>query len=406
METPPQEGPPQDEPEPAREEHGPDSAQDQARRYHRIGRIVGIARSALGFSFLAAALASGLSRALAGWIRTWTEDPWLEAAVFSALLILGYEVLSLPLDIYGGYRLPRTFGLSRQTPAAWWLDQAKGLFIGLFLGLSGVEVLSWLLRTRGPWTFPLWAGLVLLLFLTLGNHLAPVLLMPLFFKTRRVRDEALERRLAELARDAGAEVRGVYEFDLGRKSRAATAALTGLGRTRRILLSDTLLSHFTPEETAVVLAHELAHHKRRHIPKLIAAQVALGTGAFFAAARALESLGPLLGLRSAADPAGLPLVFLVLGGAAWIAAPFARWVSRRLEAGCDDYALRATRRPDAFISAMRKLSRLNLAEESPSPWVERLFYSHPSVRRRIERAEEFRRELPTGGDESPSPRRA
>ncbi|MFQ5693738.1 MAG: M48 family metalloprotease, partial [Nitrospinota bacterium] len=145
---------------------------------------------------------------------------------------------------------------------------------------------------------------------------------------------------------------------------------------------------------AVVLAHELAHHKRKHIPKLIAAQAALGVGAFFVLTLALRGLGPALGLRGVADPAGLPLVFLVLGGAGFLVAPFARAVSRRLEAGCDDDALRATEDPGAFISAMRKLSGLNLAEESPSPWVERLFYSHPPIARRIERAEAFRRARP------------
>ncbi len=372
---------------------GPKTRQEEARRYHRIGRIVGVSRSALGFLFLAAVLLLGPFRMLADWVQTLTANPWLEIAVLCAALFIGYEILTFPLDLYSGHRLPRRFGLSRQTPAAWLKDHLKGIFIGLVLGLMGLEVLYWLLRAAGPLTFPLWAGLAFLGFLILGSWLAPVLLMPVFFKTQPVQDDALESRLAELARDAGAEVRGVYQFDLGRKSRAATAALTGLGRTRRILLSDTLLSSFTREETAAVLAHELAHHKRRHIPKLIAAQAVFGVGVFFALTFALRGLGAFLELESAADPAGLPLLLLVAGGAGFIGAPFARAVSRRLEAGCDDYALRATNDPDAFISAMRKLSGLNLAEESPSPWVERLFHSHPPIARRIERAEEFRRDL-------------
>ncbi len=199
-------------------------------------------------------------------------------------------------------------------------------------------------------------------------------------------------RLAELARASGANVRGVYQFDLGRKSRTATAALTGLGKTRRILLSDTLLEGFSHEEISVVLAHELAHHGRRHIPKLIAAQAVFGTVVFYGVVFALRAWGPGLGVDRAADPAGLPLALLVLGGAGLLAAPFANSVSRAMERRCDDDALRATKDPGSFISAMRKLSRLNLAEESPPAWVERLFYSHPSISRRIAYAEAFRRE--------------
>ncbi|MFQ5914500.1 MAG: M48 family metallopeptidase [Nitrospinota bacterium] len=375
----------------------PESRQKDARRYHRSGRTVGVARSALGFLFLAGVLFAGLSRALAEWVRTFAWHQWLEIAVFCAILFVVYEILSLPLDYYSGHRLLRRFGLSRQTPGDWLKDHFKGVLIGLLLGLVGFEILYWLLRMTDPVTFPLWAGLALVGFLILASWLFPVLLMPVFFKTQPVRDEELNRRLAELVHDAGAQLRGIFQFDLGRKSRVANAALTGLGKTRRILLSDTLLSNFTGEEIGVVLAHELAHHKRRHIPKLIAAQTVLGIGAFFAVRFALRSLAPFLELDGAADPAGLPLMLLVLGGAGFVAAPFWRSASRRLEAGCDDYALRATNDPESFISAMRKLAALNLAEESPSPWVERLFYSHPPIARRIEQAKKFRRDLSTAG---------
>ena len=367
----------------------PPSHHDEARRYHRTGRRVGIARTALGFLFLAGLLFSGASIALADWTRVLTDNPWLGMALFCAVLMIGFEVLTLPLDYLGGHRLARRFGLSRQNAAGWLWDRLKGAGIGFAIGLLASEAWYGLLRGTGPLTFPLWAGAAFLGFLILAGWLAPVLLMPVFFKTRRVEDAGLENRLAELARGSGANVRGVYQFDLGRKSRTATAALTGLGKTRRILLSDTLLEGFSHEEISVVLAHELAHHGRRHIPKLIAAQAVLGTVVFYGVVFALRAWGPGLGVDGAADPAGLPLALLVLGGAGLLAAPFGNSVSRAMERRCDDDALRATKDPESFISAMRKLSRLNLAEESPPAWVERMFYSHPSISRRIAHAEEF-----------------
>ncbi|MDP6619451.1 MAG: M48 family metalloprotease, partial [Nitrospinota bacterium] len=231
------------------------SHHDEARRYHRTGRGVGIARTALGFLFLAGLLFSGASIALADWTRALTDNAWLGMALFCAVLMIGFEVLTLPLDYFGGHRFARRFGLSRQNAAGWLWDRLKGAGIGLALGLLAFEVFYGLLRGTGPLTFPLWAGAAFLGFQILAGRLAPVLLMPVFFKTRPVEDAGLENRLAELARASGANVRGVYQFDLGRKSRTATAALTGLGKTRRILLSDTLLEGFSHEEISVVLAH-------------------------------------------------------------------------------------------------------------------------------------------------------
>ena len=368
------------------------SSQEEARRFHRIGRRVGFTRIGLGVLYLGILLVSGLSIALAGWSRSVVANPWGALAVHFSVLMAGHEILNFPLDILGGYRPAQRFGVSHQPFFSWLIDRLKAASIGLILGLLGFEILYWLMRVSNPAVFPLWAGLGFLLFLLLASWLAPVVLLPVFFKTQPVVDDALKRRLAELARRSGTKIGGIFQFDLGRKSRTANAALTGLGKTRRILLSDTLLEGFTHEEISVVLAHELAHHKRRHIPKLIAAQAVLGVGLFYLASFLLSKLSPLMGIAHPADPAGLPLFLITLGGAGLLIAPFGNWVSRRMERGCDGYALELTQDPVSFLSAMRKLSRLNLAEESPSRWVEILYHSHPPISRRLDHGEEFRRE--------------
>ena len=368
------------------------ASQEEARRFHRIGRRVGFARTGLGFLYLGILLVSGFSIALAGWSRSIVADPWGALAIYFSVLMAGHEILNVPLDILGGYRVAQRFGVSHQPFSSWLIDRLKAASIGLIFGLLGFEILYWLMRASSSAVFPLWAGLGFLIFLLVASWLAPVVLLPVFFKTRPVVDDALKRRLAELARHSGTKIGGIFQFDLGRKSRTANAALTGLGRTRRILLSDTLLEGFTHEEISVVLAHELAHHKRRHIPKLIAAQAVLGVGLFYLASFLLRKLSPLMGIGHPADPAGLPLFLIMLVGGGLLIAPLGNWVSRRMERGCDGYALELTQDSASFLSAMRKLSRLNLAEESPSRWVEILYYSHPPISRRLEHGEKFRRE--------------
>jgi STE24 endopeptidase len=161
----------------------------------------------------------------------------------------------------------------------------------------------------------------------------------------------------------------------------------GQWRTRRVLLSDTLLAEFTPEETSAVLAHELGHDRKGHLKKWILLQTGAGLLAFYASDRVLGWAAAPLGLSGKGDVAGLPLLLLVFLVGGILGAPLVRALSRRLEAGCDAFALRLTGEPEAFISAMRKLSRLNLAEEAPSRLVEWLFYSHPPILKRIEMAE-------------------
>jgi STE24 endopeptidase len=193
-----------------------------------------------------------------------------------------------------------------------------------------------------------------------------------------------------LADRAGARVLGAYEWGLGDKTKKANAALAGLGTTRRILVSDTMLADYSDEEIEIVLAHELAHHVHGDIWKGIAFESALVLGGFFLAARALDRSVAWLGLEGAADPAGLPLLLLAAGGLSVVMVPAAYAMSRAFERSADQFALELTSNPGAFVSAMRRLAAQNLAEDRPSRVVQWLFYSHPPVAERIAAAQAFK----------------
>jgi len=217
-----------------------------------------------------------------------------------------------------------------------------------------------------------------------------VLLLPLFYSVKPLARDALRARLLALAERAGARVLGAYEWGLGDKTKKANAALAGLGGTRRILVSDTMLAEYSDDEIEVVLAHELAHHVHGDIWKGIAFESALVFGGFYLASVVLRAAAPAVGLRGMDDVAGMPLLLLAAGAVSLVMVPIAHGMSRAFERRADRFALDLTRNPHAFISAMRRLAAQNLAEEQPSRVVQWLFYSHPPIRERIAAAQAFR----------------
>ena len=207
-----------------------------------------------------------------------------------------------------------------------------------------------------------------------------------FYSVKPLDRDALRARLLALADRAGARVLGAYEWGLGGKTKKANAALTGLGSTRRILVSDTMLAEYTDEEIEVVLAHEIAHHVHGDIWKGIVFESALVLAGFYVASVALRASVGAGGIRGVDDVAGLPLLLLAAGAVSLVAVPAGHAMSRAFERRADRFALDLTRNPAAFISAMRRLGAQNLAEEHPSRVVQWLFYSHPPMRDRIEAA--------------------
>jgi STE24 endopeptidase len=359
--------------------------EDRSSRYHRLKRQTGILSFAWSVVLLGGLLVTGASAAM----RNLSGTGPLAIVYYVALLLLLNEIVGLPLAFYGGFLLERRYGLSQETLGRWLLDQVKSFAIGLVLSSICAAILYALIRlSPGGWWLP--AGIVFALLIVGLTNLAPVLLLPLFYRVKPLEKEALHARLLGLAERAGAKVLGAYEWGLSEKTKKANAALAGIGATRRILVSDTMLAEYSDEEIEVVLAHELAHHVHGDIWKGIVFESALILGGFYLAARALAALAPVVGLRGVDDIAGLPLLVLSAGAVSLVMVPVAHAMSRAFERSADRFALALTKNPTAFISAMKRLAAQNLAEEHPSRIVQLLFYSHPPVRERIAAAQAFK----------------
>ena len=357
---------------------------DDAARYHGIQLYLGLFSFALSLAYLLAVLASGFSARLTLIVSGFSDAWWAQVAVVAAVLGAGQMLVGFPLRMVRGFWLPRRFGLLHQPFPAWLGDGAKAAALGGVLGLGGVLVVYGLLRVT-PW----WWLIAAAVFFVVGIALAalfPVLIMPLFYRLTRLSDPALEARLLALAGRAGVAAIGVWVVDQSRKSRTANAAVVGLGRTRRIILFDTLATAFREEEVEAVLAHELGHHVHGDLRRGLLVQGALTLATFWLAARLLAAGVPLWNLEGAADPAGLPWLALVMMLLGAVQMPLANGFSRWIERQADDFALALTRDPGAFIGAMERLGTLNLAERRPHRLKEILLYSHPALDRRIARA--------------------
>jgi STE24 endopeptidase len=356
--------------------------EDKSARYHRLRRRVAVASLLWSATLLALLLVSGVSHRLRDLAGSATSSPFVILIVYLLLLAAVHEPVSLLLDFYSGYVVERRYGLSRQTAIQWLGDHSKGLAVGLVLGLLAGSFVYWSMRTAPAWWW-LISGFAFSALLVVLANLAPVLLLPLFFKFEPLDRPALRERLERLAERAGARIVGVYRWHLGKKTSKANAALTGIGGTRRILLADTMLDHYSDDEIEVVLAHELAHHVYRDIWTGILVETLLMLAGFYAAHRALVWLGPHAGLAGLADPAGVPLLLLSAGAVSLVLMPAMLALSRGHERRADRFALDLTAKPGAFVSAMKRLGTQNLAEDAPSRLVTWLFYSHPPLPERI-----------------------
>lgn len=370
---------------------GPDPAADapserRAREYESAHNRLFLIRILLTLLVLAAYFSSGGSDRLADGLRRRFGGAWIVVnGLYTLVTVFGFAALMFPVSWYGDFVLERKYGLSRQGLGGWFADFLKSLGLELLLVTAFFEVVYAFLRWTPGWWWA-WASLFYVLFAVVLTSIAPVVIMPLFHTFEPLDNPALTSAVRAFAEHAGLQVVGVFRWGLGEKTSAANAALAGLGRTRRIILGDTMLSGYTQEEIVSVLAHEIGHYKHRDLLRMIAAGAVFATLGFYLAHAALRGLVARFGYAAASDIAAFPLFIFCLFVFSLVTMPVSNAYSRRREYAADGYAVRSMGSAGALVSALEKLAAQNLADRNPPAWIEFLLHSHPSIGRRVRRA--------------------
>jgi len=361
----------------------PKSSRNLPKEYSRQKLILGLSQSILFFLFALAVLLTGISVDFERMAFEVSAHPYGALLVFALIFGISEGLLTIPLRWYSGYALEHRYGLSNQSIGRWMWESLKGSVVSMILAVPVLLALYYALRTFGSlWWFPL--GVALFFFSVLLSRIAPVLIFPLFYKFKPLQEGELKVRILELARKVGMRVEGVFVFDMSKNTKKANAAFTGIGKSKRIILGDTLVSNFTDDEIETIFAHELGHFKLRHIWIMMATgMVTVFLGLAIAAQVYDASLG-WFGFNSIDRIAALPLLGIWLGIYSLVTSPLSNIFSRAMERSADAFAIRLTSNAEAFVSALQKLAKVNLADPNPHPVVEFLFHSHPSIQKRIE----------------------
>jgi STE24 endopeptidase len=359
--------------------------QQKAREYSKLLRRGSFIKLGIGAILLLALLFTPASTTLASLLAF--PFPW-SAALYLLTLAAGYGVIMAPLSYHYDFVLPHRYGLSNQNLASWLRDRVKASGLELLLGLCLVIIVYWLIGHL-PALWWLAAALVMFSVSLILTWLTPTFLIPLFFKLKPLEEGELKEKLVNLAGRAGVDIAECLTMDLSSKATTANAMLSGWGKSRRIMFSDTLLRGYSWDEIEVTLAHELGHRLHHDIPKLIGLQAATFLLAFYLANLALSTGVVLFSLQGITDIAGLPWLILILAMLVLVLQPALNWYSRRLERAADETALALSNNPQAFIALMTKLTDQNLAEAEPGQWAKLLFYDHPTYNERIKLAHNY-----------------
>jgi STE24 endopeptidase len=364
----------------------------EAKQYGRLSLACTLADKAVDLIYLGAA-AFLLAKPIDFWLSQYS---WLARssslrllALFATITLL-HMAVSFPISFTAGYRLEHRFNLSTLSFGGWLWRYFKRNLLGLAFGMVLMLGLYWLIWTVGSWWWLTAAGAFFLVSVLIGQ-LTPVLILPLFYKIERLDVPELSDRLTKLADGTGLSIEGVYRMGLSAETVKANAMLAGLGRTRRVLVGDTLLTGFTPDEIEVIFAHEIGHHVFRHIHKMILTGIMYSIAGFWICDQILRIVAAKgscpCDIYANLPVWTLPLLMFVFAVFAQLLEPLQNAVSRRFERQSDRYALQRTGKREAYLSAFRKLAKLNKDDPHPPRLEVFLFHSHPTIGERLAMAE-------------------
>ena len=353
-----------------------------AQTYHKIKNRFFYISLTLDLCLLLALQLSGLSLGARSFVSSFTPSFLLVNALYLAFFGISFYLIHFPLSYFLGYVLEHRFNLSNQTRVSWLVDNMKKNLLGAVIMLILIQIVYLFLKGY-PDIWWIGAGTVWFFMSVFLARVMPNFIIPLFFKYSRIEDEDLRQRITGLFNQCEVDVQDVYAIDLSTKSKKANAFICGFGKSRRVVLSDTLIQNFTPEEIEAVVAHELGHYKNRDILKTIAVNTVVIFFSFFVVDKVLKAALIKTGGMAIYDIAAFPVFVLSMTLLSLFMAPALNAYSRLIEVAADRFSIELTKAPDVFISMMDKLGQMNLAEYEPSRFNEIMFYDHPPIAKRI-----------------------
>ncbi|MFC1709598.1 M48 family metalloprotease [Candidatus Omnitrophota bacterium] len=359
-----------------------------AKQYHQIKNFLFVVNLLISLLVLLVLVVLGLPIFLRAYLRMNFTNTFVLNGVFFVIFYLVTTLFSFPLDLFEGFILEHKFNLSKQSLLSWIKDYLKKMLISLVIAGFIVEFVYIFIGAfyNSWWIF---AAFLWLFVTVIFTKAFPSLILPLFFKSHALADTALKERISKLAEKFNFQLSDILVLELSKKTVKANAMVTGLGRSKRIYLSDTLLSDFSANEIEIVVAHELSHDKNKDICKHILVSFVVSFFAFYICDLILNRSIAYFGYIAKNDIANLPLLSLLLLIVSFVVLPFQNGFSRLLETNADIGSINATGNPKDFISMISRLGHKNLADFSPSKIIETFLYDHPPISQRINLAKKF-----------------
>jgi STE24 endopeptidase len=363
-----------------------------SKKYNNIKLFWSITKGILTFLLLLFFVISSLSEKLLLFLQHDVSGRYLVFLLFVLIAGAGLSIIFFPLNFYTDFYLEHKYNLSNQSFVKWIWEDVKGLLVGLLIGVPILLFFYYsLLSFNGLWWLPFAIGLFIISVIL--ARIVPTFILPIFYKVTPIDNEELKNRIESLAKDAGIRVQNVFKFDMSKNTKKANAAFTGIGKSKRILLGDTLLENYSDDEIETVIAHELGHYKKKHIIKNIIIGTVSSFLTLFLIALFYKISLSWFGFKNIHDVDALPILSLWAMIIGLIQTPITNVISRKYEYEADEYAIESTRKTAAFIKTLEKLTDQNLGDKNPHPFVEWFFYSHPSIKKRILSIENVSRRL-------------
>ena len=357
---------------------------NQNKKYNKIKIFLSVSKTIISLLLILVFVVSGLSNALVIKLGVYIDSPLIQFVAFVFILSISMGIILFPISFYTSYTLEHKYNLSNQSLSAWFTEEVKAIGVGLTILLP---ILLFFYYSLNSFEHLWWLPFAIFLFLVsvVLAKILPTYIFPLFYKITPINNNELVDKISGLTQNTNLKIENIYAFDMSKNTKKANAAFTGLGKTKRIILGDTLLDNFTVNEILTVVAHELGHYKKKHIPINIAIGTVMSFLTLYLAASLYAVSIPLFGFVSIKDIAALPVLLIILTLVSIFTAPLSNAISRKFEFQADEYAVLSTNMRGEFISALEKLNNQNLSDKDPHPFVEWFFYSHPSIKNRVNR---------------------